>query len=87
MTKDEIKALFDTFNSHLETEMEYKEELLKMRCKGNASGVQKIPKTMTRHDEVIQAIEQNREKNLLPIIETLIQFVASQTSSHDRGIY
>ena len=80
MTKEEVQALYSEFCSHIETEREYREELLRLRFYGKKETEPEIAEKLSRHDELIESINRNRHKKILPILETLMKFVASKSA-------
>lgn len=83
MTKQEVCTLHDEFCKFVDKEREYKEELLRLNLYGNQADINTITENLMRHDELIEAIAQNRKESILPILETLMKFVTSRENANN----
>lgn len=78
MTREEVQERFDTFLALLDREQELKEELLRLKLRGTRDEKDQIAERVARHDELIQAIEELRHREMLPILEDLAAFIGSR---------
>ena len=85
MTKQEVCTLHDEFCKFVDKEQEYKEELLRLKLYGSSADMNTITENLMRNDELIEAIAQNRQESILPILETLMKFITSEGTNHCTG--
>ena len=88
MTKEDIQILHEEFSRYLAIEQGYREDLLKLRFYGSKASETteaELAEKLQLHDEMIEAIERNRQENMLPILETLAKFIGAKTREQEQG--
>lgn len=85
MTKNEVRVLYEEFSTYLAVEQQYREDLLKLRFYGNNADEDELSLKLQLHNEMVKAIELNRQENMLPILEILSQFIGAQTREQALG--
>lgn len=85
MTKDDVRQLYEEFSRYLAIEQGCREELLRLRFYGKNATEEELSEKLQLHDELIKSIERNRTENMLPILETLAQFVGAKIKEKKLG--
>lgn len=76
MTKQDVKERMNTFIEAMKKEKEIKEKLLTMHLRKD--NIEELETELLNHDQLIEEIKQIREKEILPIIKELTEFVSKE---------
>lgn len=79
MRKQDIEERMKSFIELMQRERILKEELLAMRLQ--EADKKDMEKKLVKHDQIIEKIENIRQKEMIPILDELLEFIASKKQS------
>lgn len=78
MKKEEVRELARQFAAALEEEKQIRVQLMDLKMVGPSD---EVDRNLKKHDSLIEGIAKLRQDKMLPILETLSEFIAEKTGT------
>lgn len=79
MKKQDVQERMRKFIELMQRERALKEDLLAMKFHGDDK--KDLEKNLSKHDQIMEKIENIRQKEMIPILDELVEFIAKKKRS------